>query len=394
MARIVWLERSEPTLILARAVVARAGEAASSSRGVLAVGEEIRDLIYPGETDPEKPPGTRVIDLSDCFLFPAFVDAHVHLGLGGKSTVSQHLRTCLDAGIGALRDAGQKHPGKLSEVLGPGVEGVEVQGCGWALHAPGTYGGFLGRSVKDMGEFKKILDELLGMGASFLKVILTGPVDFMLGQVRDPLGFQKTDLKQMISEAKAAGLKVMVHANGSKGVRTALEAGADTLEHGYLMDMETVRLMSQTPVTWVPTLVPVHRLLERYFQEPGRDSQFLENIRRIYSLQEEHVAVAHGLGVKIAAGTDAGALYVQPGESLYQEIRLLARAGLGLSGALKAATLNGAGILHSSARPALGCIEKGCRAHLLAVEEPGRLWEVAELRAVVVARAGSRDEFC
>jgi len=395
VARIICLKRAEATLILARGVVARAGEPPSPCRGVLTEGEEISRLIQAQETDPQVPPGTRIIDFSDSFLFPAFVDAHVHLGLGGEEKIGEKLWACLESGIAALRDAGHRSPEKISQIMGSALDGrVEVQGCGWALHAPGTYGGFLGRSVRDMDEFKEILDGLLRMGALFLKVILTGPVDFMLGRVRGACGFQREELGQMISMAKEAGLGVMVHANGSQGARTALEAGADTLEHGYLMDMETIRLMSQSSVTWVPTLVPVHRLLEKYSKEPGCAPQLLENTRRIYSMQQEHVAAAHELGVPIAAGTDAGALHVQVGESLYEEIRLLSDAGLGISGALRAATLNAAHVLRSSSRPALGCIERGRRAHLLAVAEPERICEASALKAVISAQGGTKTEFC
>lgn len=394
VTRIIWLNRSEPTLILARGVVVRAGEPPLPFKGIFTVGEEIRHLIEAQEPDPQTAPGTRIIDLSDYFLFPALVDAHVHLGLGGEGRARKWLRACLESGIAALRDAGQKYPGKLLERLRSGPDEVEVQGCGWALHAPGTYGGFLGRGVRDMDEFQETLDQLLGMGALFLKVILTGTVDFMLGQVQGTVGFQESDLRQMISRAKEVGLGIMVHANGSRGVRTALEAGADTLEHGYLMDMETVRFMSQSSVTWIPTLVPVYRILEKYSREKGCSRELLENTRRIYSLQEEHVAAAHELGVRIAAGTDAGAPHVQAGESLYEEIRLLAKAGLGLSGALRAAGLNGAHILRASSRPALGCIEKGHRAHFLAVGKPERLWDIGELRAVISAQGESRIEFC
>lgn len=394
MTRIIWLERSEPALILAKAVVASAGEPPSPFKGVLTLGEEIRDLINADETEPEVPPGTRVIDLSDCFLFPAFVDAHVHLGLGGEGKVGERLSACLESGIAALRDAGHKCPEKIWQVVGSSVDGVEVQGCGWALHAPGTYGGFLGRSVRDMDEFKEILGGLLRMGAFFLKVILTGPVDFMLGKVKGGCGFEKSDLKQMISKAKEAGLGVMVHANGSQGVRMALDAGADTIEHGYLMDMDTVRLMSEGSVTWVPTLVPVQRLLEKCLREPGCTPQLLENTRRIYYMQQEHVAAAYQLGVPIAAGTDAGAANVRAGESIYEEIRLLSDAGLGMSGALRAATLNGARILRSSSRPALGCIEKGRRAHLLAVADLERIREASAIRAVISAPRGIKREFC
>lgn len=355
------------------------------------MGEEIQDLIHAYETEPKLPPGTRVIDLSNCFLFPAFVDAHVHLGLGGEGKVEERLSACLESGIAALRDAGHKCPEKISQVVGSSPGGVEVQGCGWALHAPGTYGGFLGRSVRDMDEFEEILGGLLRMGAFFLKVILTGPVDFMLGKVKGSCGFERSDLKKMISKAKAAGLGVMVHVNGSQAVRMALEAGAETIEHGYLMDMDTVRLMSQSPVTWVPTLVPVHRLLERYSREAGCAPQLLENIRRIYDMHKEHVAAAYQLGVPIAVGTDAGALHVRAGESLYEEIRLLSDAGLGISGALRAATLNGARILRSSSRPALGCIEKGRRVHLLAMADPERILEASALRAVISAKGEQRQ---
>lgn len=379
---------------MAKAVAAKAGESPTPCRGLFVTGEEISHLIQAQGPDLRTDPGTRVIDLSDSCLFPAFVDAHVHLALGGEDKVIKRLRTCLESGIAALRDAGQRYPGQPVEFLGSGLNGVEVQGCGWALHAPGTYGGFLGRSVRDMDEFKEILQGLLKMGALFLKLILTAAVDFMVGRVKGTLGFQEADLRQMISKAKEAGLAVMVHANGARGVRAALEAGADTLEHGYLIDMETVRLMSQSPVTWVPTLVPVHRLLEKYSREPGHPPELLENTRRIYAMQQEHVAAAHELGVRIAAGTDAGALHVEPGESLYEEIRLLSKAGLGFSGALKAATSNGAHVLRCSSRAALGCLEKGRRAHILAVGEPWRLWEASELRAVILPRGESKMELC
>jgi len=221
----------------------------------------------------------------------------------------------------------------------PGV--LEVQGCGWALHAPGGYGGFLGRPVRDMAQFRDVLRHLEEMGPFFLKILLTGPVDFASGQVEQGPVFGRADLRSMVAMARQAGLGVMVHANGEEGVRMALEADVDSLEHGYLIREETLRLMSQTSVTWVPTLVPVHRLLERCARQPQSHQVLVQNIMRIYRLQEENVALAHELGVRIAAGSDAGAPGVEAGDSLYEEIRLLSEAGVGAMAALEAATLNG-----------------------------------------------------
>lgn len=394
MPEIIWLNKGELTAILAKGIAATPGASLLPERGILAMGEEIRDLFQVQEEGFQPPGVSRVIDLRDCFLFPALVDSHVHLGLGGERHARQRLKVCLESGIAAVRDAGHKHGGQLLEMFRDGRGGVEVQGCGWAIHAPGEYGGFLGRAVRDWFEFKEVLDGLLRMGALFFKLILTGPVDFRLGKVQGTLGFQGAELKRMVSKAKDAGLGVMVHANGIEGVRAALEAGVDTLEHGYLIDMETVRKMAGGSVTWVPTLVPVKRLLERHSRETDSPPGVLENIRRIYAMQQEHLAAAQELGVRIAAGTDAGAFLVSAGKSIYEEIRLLCEAGLGLSGALQAATCNGARILRHSSRPALGQIRKGHRAHLLAMGEPGGFWEKARLRAVICLRREHMLEFC
>ncbi len=394
MARIIWVRKEKKTAILGRGVVANAGDGVLAARGILAMGEKILGLIPSHEASLESLEADHVIDLSDCFLFPALVDAHLHLCLRGEGKVGQRLRACLDSGIAAVRDAGHRHPQELLKMLSNGSKAVQVQGCGWAIYAPDTYGSFLGRSVKDMVEFQQILEDLINMGALFLKVILTGPVDFEMARVWPAQGFQTADLRQMVSKAKEAGLKVMVHANGSQGVRAALEAGVDTLEHGYLIDKETVRLMSQTSITWIPTLVPVRKLLDRFSQEPGCPAHVLENLRRIYGIQQEKLAEAYELGVRIAAGTDAGAPHVEPGQSIYEEMRLLSQAGLGPWGALRAATSNGAEILCASSRPALGCLEKGCRTHILAFREPKGLLGPQQLVAVILPEDGDRAEMC
>ncbi|MEJ5377356.1 MAG: amidohydrolase family protein [bacterium] len=394
MARIIRVRKEEKTAILGRGVVAKAGDGALAARGILVMGEKILGLIPSHEAGLESLEADHVIDLSHCFLFPALVDAHLHLSLGGESKAGQRLRACLESGIAAVRDAGHRHPQQLLKMLRNGPQGVEVQVCGWAIHAPGTYGSFLGRSVKDMAEFQQTLENLINMGALFLKVILTGPVDFGMGRVWPAQGFPTADLRHMVSKAKEAGLKVMVHANGSQGVRAALEAGVDTLEHGYLIDKQTLRLMSQTSTTWIPTLVPVRKLMDRCSQEPHCPADFLENLRRIYDIQKENLAEAYELGVRIAAGTDAGAPHVEPGESIYEEMRLLSQAGLGPWEALRAATCNGAEILCVSSRPALGCLEKGFRTHILAIREPKWLLEPQQLVAVILPEDGNRAEMC
>lgn len=110
----------------------------------------------------------------------------------------------------------------------------------------------------------------------------------------------------------------------------------------------------------------------------------MKRAKEIYRLQEENIAMAHQKGLHIAVGTDAGSPGIEPGQSVYMEIRLLSEAGLGPEGAFDAATDRGARILRSTSRAPLGAIRPGHRAHFLGVRSKKAVLEPEDVVAIVV----------
>lgn len=386
MARIVRLEGGVDHLVRALGVFPGSYRYGPEEVRVIVRDGLIRKVMGPQDQHAPVVQPAREVDLRPLFLAPALVDSHVHLGLRPKASMKEELFKCFQWGIAALRDAGDRQ-GRVLGALGDLESSpVEVQASGWAVRAPGSYGGFLGRSVKDMKEFLGVLEEISLAGGLFVKILLTGPVDFSSAEVAGGVGFDERDLRFMVIEARQRGLGVMVHANGDRGVQRALKAGVDTLEHGYLLGSETLRRLWDSPVTWVPTLSPVFKLLEAQSTGSTRDPEALKRAKDIYRLQEGNIAMAHQRGLHIAVGTDAGSPGIEPGQSVYMEIRLLSEAGLGPEGALEAATDRAARILRSTSRAPLGGIRPGHRAHFLGVRNKRGALEPEDVVAVVVGQ--------
>ena len=112
-------------------------------------------------------------------------------------------------------------------------------------------------------------------------------------------------IQDMIQAAHETGFAVMAHTNTAEQIRRALEAGADTIEHGYYMDEECLRLFLARRAVWVPTFAPV--------AQAGKSGLFpTEVISRILALHRENLRKAVSMGVLVACGSDAGSFMVPP----------------------------------------------------------------------------------
>jgi imidazolonepropionase-like amidohydrolase len=322
------------------------------------------------------------------------VDSHLHLGIGNLSDLTEQMRNCLNAGLAGIRDGGDREAATLRNKQRLAGMGLEIRAAGWAIGRRGGYGAFLGRGVREWEEFREALSHLVRLGADVLKIILTGVVDFSTGGLSEPHGFDACELKRMVDAAGESGLRVMAHANADTGVGLAVEAGVQSIEHGYLCTKESFRRMADGGVYWVPTLLPVFRLGESRTFRATHPVATLKNLRRIYGRQEENVALAHEMGVRVAAGTDAGAPGVQPGPSLHEEIRLLVRAGLSWDAALRAGTLHSGELASREGGAALGCLAPGSKAHLLALSRSASSgpWGMREVRFVLAVQPASAPD--
>ena len=262
------------------------------------------------------------------------------------------------------------------------VAGPRVYTCGRIVSATGP-GGEIFRSMYREAdgpwEMRKAVREQLKRGAEFIKFMATGARSVVL---EDPEPPQMTleEMKAITDEAHRMGKRVAAHAEGLEGTRLALEAGADTIEHGLALHREPRLLddMADRGTVLVPTLSTFHDLAERFANI--FPAVLVEQAKRQLEEAMQTVETARRAGVTIALGYDSG----PPGSSASELIRLL-EAGLTVTEGLRAATLGGAAAL---GRDDLGRIGVGCRADAVVVDgrpdaDPTLLTRPEAIRLVV-----------
>ena len=266
---------------------------------------------------------------SQPLTFPLPVDTHVHLSLGGDPF--ENARRQLAAGVAVVRDAGDRDA-SLDRVELPSA--LTVVRTGPAIFKKGSYGSFLGDN-RDLSLSEKIART----PSSFVKVILTGLVSFdVYGEVgRQQWSF--TELSEIVRMAAAVGKKVMVHVNSDKACREAVKAGVHSLEHGYFIAPETLKMMAEKGVYWAPTVAAMAN------QSRDPDNRFsaaqLAVIERNYKRHMEMIRFAHENGVKLTIGTDSGSYNVPHGSSFLREMEIFAEAGIPVTEVWRIATRNG-----------------------------------------------------
>jgi imidazolonepropionase-like amidohydrolase len=198
-------------------------------------------------------------------------------------------------------------------------------------------------------------------GADLIKVTATGGV---LSQARNGQNPQYTEdeLRAIVITAKDYGFRVAAHAHGVEGIKRALRAGVDSIEHGTFMDDEAIALFKKTGAYYVPTISA-----GRYVAEKAKDPEYYSPLVRpkaaaIGSVIQATFARAYKAGVKIAFGTDAA---VFPHGENAKEFAYMVEAGMPPLAAIRSATLSAADLLDQTGR--LGAIEPGYAADIVAV---------------------------
>ena len=263
-------------------------------------------------------------------------DCHVHMLLDGdyyKTAIDRHraapdegfIRRTLEAyrrmGYGYLRDGGDRWGvGARARDLA-GEYGIEYRSPLFPIYQKGHYGGFIGRGFETMGEYRTLVKEARDEGGDFVKVMISGIMDFdRFGVLSEP-GLPVNTIREMVHIAHEEGFAVMAHANGAETVTAAAEAGADSVEHGAYLLGESLEAMAETGTVWVPTLATIGCLLG--------DGRYPESqVREILTSAQENVRRFAALGGILAPGSDAGAYRVYHGKGGLAERELL-RVALG-----------------------------------------------------------------
>ena len=235
--------------------------------------------------------------------------------------VRKHLGECRDAGVLFVRDGGDaKGVSKLAKELAPEY-GIDYRTPIFAIHRKGHYGGIVGHSFADWSEYRQLVQRAKEEGADFIKIMVSGILDFAHAGTLTEDGLPREDIRYMIDTAHDAGFAVMAHCNGDETCRFALEAGVDSLEHGFFMEDESLSLLAERQIPWLPTFAPVGNLLGC-----GRFPD--EEVRRNLDMQLARVKKAASLHACIGLGSDAGAYLVPHGKGTLDEYRYLLQAGV------------------------------------------------------------------
>lgn len=376
-------------------------------------GEPLRDgaVVVDGERIAWAGPAAQApafnpnetVDGRACTLLPGLINCHVHLCNDGMADLFDQVRNdsitiasirgilslekALHAGITTVRDCGAAHDIniELAKAVQQGmVIGPRVKAAGRVITMTGGHGHFIGREADGVAEVRKATREELKAGADFIKAMATGGV-LTPGMEPTETGFQPQELEAIAEEAHKRGRRTACHAIGNGGIKNALRAGLDSIEHGFYLDDEAIELFLRGGAYLVPTLIAVDKIVQN-----GEEGGIPDWVVRKAAAEGEHHEASFRLavesGVKIAAGTDAGTPF-NPHGDLSLEIAKMVEFGMAPMGALVAATRNAAENLNML--DSVGTIEVGKLADLVMVQG-NPLEDISVMQNVVfVAKGGS-----
>lgn len=368
------------------------GGQAAVPADILIDGERIHSIVSPGAAVA----GEEVLTLTGCTVLPGLINAHVHLALdGGPDPNSSSFRDglygaaykavaaaerTLRAGVTTVRDLGA--PGGMDIALRKAIEAGTLPGprmlvAGESICMTGGHGWTTGCEVDGPDEARKGARRQLKAGADVIKLMATGGVMTPGVEPGSPQ-LTEEEMRAAIEEAHKAGKRTATHAQGTTGIKNAIRAGIDSIEHGIFLDDEAIEMMLARGVYLVPTLVAPYHIV-RGGVEAGIPAYAVEKAKRVIDSHLTSFDKARRAGVKIAAGTDAGTP-LNPHGTLALEIELMVKAGMPVADALHAATDVAADCLGLADR--IGSIAPGKYADLLAVRgdplsDPSALYNVA-----------------
>ena len=230
-----------------------------------------------------------------------------------EGAIREHLKAYQDRGITFVRDGGDALGVSLRTKQIAPEYGIDYRTPVFAIHKEGHYGSIVGKSFSNMKEFHLCVLKAKDKGADFIKIMTTGLLDFNDHGTVTGMPLSAEEVKEMIHIAHEEGMSVMSHTNGCYGVKAAVSAGVDSLEHGNYMDEECLDMLAENDTVWVPTLVTIRNLMG--------DGRYEDRVLRpIIETAEKNVRKAFARGVKIAPGSDAGAYRVLHGKGIQDEI--------------------------------------------------------------------------
>jgi imidazolonepropionase-like amidohydrolase len=384
--------QSPVTVIYAGKLLDRPGQAPRGPSTVIIRDGKIAEIVSGHQPAPD---GATLIDLKDKFVLPGLIDSHGHLesDAGGNAALIEavtdsparaafraagNAKKTLLAGFTTVRNLGDGTGATLAlrDAIAAGeLPGPRILDAGRSIsttsgHMDATLSltedlhGSIGQEnlCDGVESCRQAVRKQIRRGVDVIKIATTGGVNSRIGA---GLGRQAFDdeIKALVDTAHLYGKKMAVHAHGADGVNAALSAGADSIEHGTMMDDATIGLFKKAGAYYVPTLSTVNGYIERLAANPNAyPPDVLAKVRWRIEVTGKSLAKAYPAGVKIAFGTDAG---VSKHGKNADEFELMVKHGMPASAAIQAATINAATLL--GVEKEVGSLEPGKAADIIAV---------------------------
>ncbi len=396
------------------------GDAARRDQAIVIEGERIVAVVPIDQL--KVPDGATVIDLSSATVLPGLIDCHTHLASRAdrydevakfKDTpfnkafaAVKHAAITLQAGFTTVRDLGG--PAFLAADLRRSIDegfvpGPRIVASGPALSMTGGHGDLNNYAPQvrmqtfpeernyqiadGPDQVRHVARAQMKYGVDVIKIHASGGV-LSRGDTPGAPQFTVDELRAAVEEAHAGGRRVAAHAHGAQGIKNAVIAGVDSIEHGSLIDDEGISLMVKHG-TWLVSDIYNDDYLLGHAREIKLPEEYIEKERKIGQLQRDNFAKCVKAGVKIAFGTDAG---VYPHGDNAKQFVFMVKYGLSPSRAIRSATSDAAELLNRSKD--VGRVVPGLYADLVAV--PGDpLGDIAAIEAIGFVMKGGevvRDE--
>jgi len=325
-------------------------------------GDRIRAVGTPDSTSI--PEGTEVINVTGKTIIPGMINYHTHMCLDGSFdpvgalkkrsftenvlVAAKHVEDTLRAGVTTVRDLGgwQGVDIGLKGAIKTGViPGPRMVVSGKLLCMTGGTAHSIGCEADGPDEVRKAAREQLKAGADCIKVMATGGV---MTEGSDIGASQYTieEMRAAFDVAKKMGILTAAHGHGTAGIKNAILAGVDSIEHGSYLDDEIIDLMLEHGTVLVPTLAPGYLILKKGI-EAGIPPFMIEKTKPAVEAQLGSFRLAHEAGVRIAAGNDGGTPFNRS-DNLACELECMVDAGMSTTEALYSAHSTAADLLQLS----------------------------------------------
>ncbi|RBP53568.1 amidohydrolase family protein [Arenicella xantha] len=371
------------TAIVGGTVVNLDGGKSLQNSVVLVNGDRIEKIGSRSEV--QIPADAKVVDASGKWLIPGLMNMHVHLDLilpgkmkaelAGETEAAMALRMAanaqkiLQAGVTTVRLPGADRYGDIAlkksinkgEMVGP-----RIFTAGEAILITAGHGSEPGVVYADgPDELVKEVRKQISLGADWVKILISGGIATDGGAIAEAL-MTPEEINAVVDAAHRFGVKVAAHSGSPAATLVAVEAGVDSIEHGYMLDSKVLKKMAQAGTWLVPTIVVSQPATQPFFEKIGSPPWYLERRNSMGKVHWEALKTAISEGVNIGLGTDQ--LPNEPNDgttATVREAEYYVEAGMTPLQALRSATIETAKMLN--AENDIGTLEEGKYADIVMV---------------------------